>query len=188
MVLGQDWGTVKDFDTFKLKDAENLKNRTWSNMLELFRRAELDTRNCFFTNFFIGLRTGKSSVGRFPGASDIHYVKKCVTFFLNQVEIQKPRLILVLGAHIPKYLSTASSYLKEWQFFQNYKKLDKEGNAIIHCDDFNSIKHSCVLLSLVHPCYRQLNARHRNWEGLNGDAAELAMLRSAMASSGILSR
>lgn len=183
MVLGHDWGTVGDFDAYAPKDSENLNNPTWRNMLAFFGKTGIDPKECFFTNFFVGLRTGKSSVGVFPGITNSDYVKRCQDFFVEQVERQKPRLILALGAHVPKLISSTSDDLNDWNKFKSFKKLDQTNLASFRSVKFRNSNHIFSIASLVHPCYRQLNAKRRAWNGFSGDDAEVNLIKHMLAYS-----
>lgn len=181
MVLAHDWGTVGDFEEFEPQDAERLSNPTWRNMLSFFGKAGVDPKDCFYTNFFVGLRTGKSSVGKFPGAKDVDYVKRCQDFFVEQVEKQKPRLILALGAYVPKLISSTSDDLGDWKKFESFKKLDQNQFASFRDVKLRGSDHSFSIASLVHPCYRQRNAQIRAWNGFLGDEAEVNLIRHMLA-------
>ena len=180
MVLAHDWGTLGDFDRYSSKDSESLGNPTWRNMLAFLQRAGIDPRSCFFTNFFQGIRTGSSSVGVFPGAKDASYVRSCQSFLVKQINRQMPRLILVLGAYVPKLISAVSEDLAPWREFESFKGIDLADKAIIHAAKFPGAHHCSSLVSLVHPCYRQLTAQRRFWNKFTGDDAEVEMVRFAL--------
>jgi hypothetical protein len=182
MVLAHDWGTVGDFNTYAPQDAENLNNPTWRNMLSFFVKTGINPKECFFTNFFVGLRTGKSSVGIFPGIKDASYVKLCQEFFVEQVEMQKPKLILVLGAHVPKLIANTSNQLSSWRYFDTFKKLDEDNLASFSGVKIGNLNHTSSVVALVHPCYRQLTAKSRSWKGFAGDEAEVQLVKNVLAS------
>lgn len=163
MVLAHDWGTVGDFALYEKNDEERLTNPTWRNMLPFLERAGIDTGECFFTNFFVGLRTGKSSVGVFPGADDVAYVRKCQSLLAQQIARQKPRLVLVLGSYVPKLIAPMTDDLKAWERFDSFKALDKQNLASFRSVILKGSDHKFSAVSLVHPCYRQRNAIHRGW-------------------------
>lgn len=182
MVLAHDWGTVKDFERYSERDAESLSNPTWKRLLSFFDSVEIERRDCFYTNFFVGLRSGSSSVGTFPGILDEAYVAECLSLVAEQVELQKPRLMLVLGAHVPRLLARGSEQLHQWVGFDTFKTLDREDASFVPRVRLQDGSHQFAAVSLVHPCYRQLTARHRRWRGYNGDRAEVELVKHALLS------
>lgn len=48
-----------------------------------------------------GLRAGTATTGVFPGANDAKFVSHCQAFFLEQLRVQRPALVLTLGVHVP---------------------------------------------------------------------------------------
>lgn len=180
MVVGHDWGTVSDFDAYSKFDAENLRNPTWRNMLPFLEKVGINPRRCFFTNFFIGLRTGPSSVGAFPGAKDPAYVSACLTLLVEQIETQRPKLIIVLGKYVPRLMAKASYKLRDWSNFDSFKTIDQNNAAVILETNLSSSTHKFSTVCLVHPCYRQLNVRHRHWNGFRGDEAEVNLTKYAL--------
>jgi hypothetical protein len=178
MVLAHDWGTRADFDAFSREGRENTNNPTWRQMLPFLRQVGIPLSDCFFTNFFAGLRApGLAGTGVFPGAGDDEYVRQCRDFVLKQIATQKPRLILVLGIHVPALLAPASPDLVGWTRAKDFRKLDSSNAAVLAQVRFDSVAHVCSIACLVHPSYRSLNARHRRWRSLRGHEAEVEMVR-----------
>lgn len=184
MILAHDWGTVRDFELYEKEDEERLTNPTWRNMLPFFERVGIRTRDCFFTNFFVGLRTDKSSVGVFPGAKDPVYVMTCQRLLAKQIDRQRPRLVLVLGAYVPKLIASMSDDLKPWERFDSFKAIDRQSLASFRNVNLRGSDHEFSVASLVHPCYRQRNARNRRWKNFEGDAAEVNLVKELLAYMG----
>ncbi len=44
-------------------------------------------------------------------APDDAFVERCRKFFVNQVKVQRPRLVLVLGKETPRYLAKTADAL-----------------------------------------------------------------------------
>jgi len=193
LALGHDWGTVQDYNDCLRRDAENIGgNATWRNMTRFFACVEIDLRTVYFTNFFIGLREGPSSTGEFPGnkfplaKNNDSYVAACQELVLKQIIAQRPKLLIVYGAYLPKLMAPLAGKLNDWSKFNGFQGLDKGGNQLI--DDvvfeFGGTSHTSTVVSLVHPCYRQRTAQYRSWTNIHGiqftgDAAEQAMVHQA---------
>ena len=150
-------------------------------MLPFFQQAGIRTSDCFFTNFFVGLRTGKSSVGVFPGAKDPVYVMTCQRLLAKQIDRQRPRLVLVLGAYVPKLIASMSDDLKPWERFDSFKAIDQQSLASFRNVNLRDSDHEFSVASLVHPCYRQRNVRNRRWKNFEGDAAEVNLVKELLA-------
>src|SRR5687767_12784111 len=131
MVLGHNWGTPGDFQRCVSAAAEPITNPTWSNLLAFLDRVNIDRSSVFYTNFYMGLMDGATSMGPFPGRSDPNFVRRCEEFLVEQVETQAPQLILVLGGHLPRPLSRLSKELRGWGEFSSFAKLDAKGIGAI---------------------------------------------------------
>lgn len=196
MVLGHDWGTVNDYENCKKLDAENIVgNRTWDGMRKFFRNLEIDLSEIYFTNFFMGLREGASSVGEFPGEgypaakNKTAYVDACRKLVRMQIVTQKPKVLIVYGAHLPRLMSPLleNADAMGWNTFEGFKDMDKNGAPLVSevNFEFTGETHLTTVVSLVHPCYRSRTVQHRSWNidqenVLHGDAAEKEMMREAM--------
>lgn len=194
LALGHDWGTVQDYKDCLNRDAENIGgNATWRNMKQFYDRINIDLRTVYFTNFFIGLREGPSSTGEFPGnkfppaKNNDKYIAACQELVLKQIIAQRPKLLIVYGAYLPKLMAPLAVKLNGWSQFNGFKGLDKGGNQLI--DDvvfeYGGTSHTSTVVSLVHPCYRQRTAQYRSWKNIQGvqftgDEAEQAMVHQAM--------
>jgi len=66
---------------------------TW-NIKDTLRKAGIQGELCFFTNAYLGLRTGTKPTGESPAAKNKSFKTTCQDFFRYQVEVQKPRLIV----------------------------------------------------------------------------------------------
>jgi len=182
MVLGHDWGTVANFKGYVTRDEERLTDPTWKHMVLFLDSAGIERRSVFFTNFFIGLRATGKSVGEHPARGDVDYVRLCRDFLLEQVEVQRPKLMLVLGTQVPPLLAPMSDALRGWGHTRTFRELDAAGAAVprvkLHGSD-----HTFAAAVLVHPCHRPLNIKLRTWNGLKGDEAEVRMVKHLLTSS-----
>lgn len=189
MILGHDFHSVAGYE-WSLKHAEeNLKTTTWLHLQDLLKRVPIRLEDCFFTNIFLGLRKGAATTGRFPGADDPEFVDRCRKFFLRQMAVQQPRLILALGTYVPQFLAPLSEQLAPvWTTPSSFPRRDRDKTSIRTEVVFkNHDRHPCVVASIVHPCMRNSNVRHRHWyeRNLHGDAAELALLQHAVDLAGM---
>ena len=132
MILGHDFDNEAGFQESLFAQGENLKGPTWRNLLWLLRQVNLPAEACFFTNVYMGLRAGDAKVtGRFPGSRHPHFVEQCQTFFIRQLQAQRPRLILTLGIQVPSVLAPLSPDLASWRGCQRFQDLDAGGHALM---------------------------------------------------------
>jgi len=184
MILGQDWGSKRDYDKVKRSGEESLKNPTWKNMTKLLELCGIDLNRCFFTNAFMGIRTGDSSINSINWKKDLpnHYTK-CQEFFLTQLEFLKPKLIIVLGKPAANFLGDFQNnkILLPWKNF-SYKKMDLSNEQLKKNVVFNLNKGNLktTIVSIVHPCYRLRNVGMRSYNNSNGNEAEVNMIKDAM--------
>lgn len=104
----------------------------------------------------------------------------CLALLTEQVEIQRPKLIIVLGKHVPRLIAKASHQLRCWSNFVSFKTIDQNNVAVILGANLLNSTHRFSTVCLVHPCYRQLNVRHRHWNGFRGDEAEVNLTQHAL--------
>jgi hypothetical protein len=181
MVLGHDFHSEAGYESLRQNKLNNLKSPTWENLLKFLQTIRIDIERCFFTNIYMGLREGKGATGNFPGASDPDFVKRCQGFFLTQLAMQKPSLILTLGAYVPPFLARLSPQLKVWATFGGFRKADANNVALISGVEFSVAGMGpCVLAAIVHPSFRKLNIRHRKWDSFSGEEAEVELVREAV--------
>lgn len=189
MVLGSDFGSKDGYKKVQDNPYENLNSSsTWRNLLELLHSAGIKPKNCFFTNAYMGLRITGKRTGQSPGAADPEFVERCESFFLDkQIPIQKPRLILVLGTEVRRFITPLSSDLKPWKKWQSFEKLDAHGFSFIEEVNFkNSAEQPTTVVALVHPSAQWTPAfKNRYYRGANGEKAELKMLKRALKKSGL---
>ena len=97
MVLGNDFGTVSYIKNKCRDNRENKNNSTIRNILSV----GLDIDTTFFTNFYLGLRIGEgATMTKRDSPISERYKKFCYEFFLIQLELVKPRLVLWLGKDV----------------------------------------------------------------------------------------
>lgn len=78
--------------------------RTWLNLYRLLDGAEIDPRECFFTNAYVGLKAGSGAVGPFAGTKHPAFSQWCRAFLDRQIEYMRPRAIVPLGAESRRFL------------------------------------------------------------------------------------
>ena len=127
----------------------------------------------------MGLRQGTGTTGRFPGARDAAFVDRCRQFFLRQVEIQRPRLILTLGTWVPAFLAPLSVQLKAWEKVRSMISLDAVG-PLVSDVRFQNTTSSCTVVALTHPSLRGPNVGRRRFRTFIGHEAEVEMLREGI--------
>ncbi len=181
MVLGHDFHSEAGYQWARDNEAENLRTPTWLRLLPLLDEADISVGNCFFTNVYMGLREGDATTGVFPGAACDKFVDRCRRFFLHQMDVQQPSLILALGAHVPKFLAPLSDVLAPWATLATFKARDTSGASLLRDVSFKgSSAPACVVVSLVHPCFRPSNIRCRRWRTHAGHKAEVALIREGL--------
>lgn len=187
MILGHDFHNAIGYARAYPNWQENLRSPTWRNLLSVLEHAGLKESDCFFTNFFMGLRQGKEVTGEFPGAKDVGFVSRCRLFLLHQLAIQKPRLVLVLGNEVPRLICPLADKLLAWKKYDDFKKRDHENLSLFQAVHFYTLElFHCNIVSLVHPSFQHATVKHRNWtdpdgKSFTGKEAELAMIRFAAA-------
>ena len=181
MVLGHDFHSVSGYQTSWRLGYESLDMPTWKHLRRLLDTAGLPLKRCFFTNLYMGLRKG-AATGKFPGANDPIFVRHCEAFLQHQIDIQRPSLLLTLGKYVPTVLGRLSPDLGSWAACRTFEQFDAIG-AVRNCVRFNNVENfTTTVIVLTHPSLRPVNVPRRNFGGLQGDEAEVTMLRRACSS------
>lgn len=162
MIVGNDFGTIKYLLEDCKNNRENINNSTVRNLLSL----GLDLKNTFFTNFYIGLRDTEVhpdmtmthlSVGRTQ-----EYHSFCYNFFVKQLNLINPKMVLCLGKEIGHAL-----YPFHNELFKIFKSksitLDsiyKSSNYIINTS--KSELGNRNFMFIPHPSYAHINWKRNN--------------------------
>ena len=80
MVIGQDYYTRAGYLEF-LHAGQELNTQTWRELRKLFVAARLAEDRCFFTNAWMGLRSEGRATGRYAGARDRGFTRRCSAAF-----------------------------------------------------------------------------------------------------------
>jgi hypothetical protein len=180
MVLGHDFHSEAEYNKSVERCKENLKAATWRNLINFLEAAGIAPRDCFYTNFYMGLREGLATTGVFPGSTDPDFVRACQQFFLEQLRQQRPKVILVLGVHVPRQLAPLAPELQQWSAATTLNDFNAPGMAVVHKVCFTGHAEAVNVVMLAHPSQRLLNVRHRSYKGLVGQEAELGMVGDAV--------
>jgi uracil-DNA glycosylase len=182
MVLGHDFHSEAGYKKSLLQTRESEAQPTWRNLVTLLLRVGIALESCFFTNVYMGLRAGVATTGPFPGASDPEFVAHCTRFLAKQIAAQRPSLIITLGIHVPPILATLSPQLAGWIHCRSLRELDEFGPVQAGVRFGLDGSTTATVVALTHPSLRNTNVRHRRYGEEIGDAAEIAMMRDALAS------
>ena len=186
MIIGHDFHSEEGYRISLAMGGERLTLPTWRNLLKILEDTGIRPERCFFTNLYMGLRAGKTTTGPFPGAKDDEFVKHCLEFLLDQIQAQRPSLVISLGMQVPPALSVISPELESWGSGRGLRHIDKVG-AVKHGVTFEKIEdYKTTVVALLHPSLRHANLRHRRYGNTSGSDAELAMLRDGIAATDVL--
>lgn len=171
MVVGHNFDSVKGYKDSHKKGKENLNGSTWGRTRLLLSRSGIDPKGCFFTNFYMGLIDGDKAMGPFPGRTDKEFVRRCQQFFLLQVALLQPRLIIVYGLQVPPLLAPLSPQLEKWKNLKSVADLDRVG--VVGHVQFGSGHTYATVVGLIHPSMAASNLRFReNFDQLQGHVEE----------------
>jgi hypothetical protein len=187
MVLGHNFYSTEGFKKQLAEGKTDDSYATGRTLIRCLDEAKLPKQLCFFTNFFMGLGNGPNT-GRFPGAWDHQFVQSCRDFFILQLTLQRPSLVLVLGRHVPPLLaplspSLARCSLARWEKIRNFRELDEADAALISNVKIENLDFTFTVAALIHPSLRGPNLRHRSFRGLFKAAAEREILIEAWKTS-----
>ena len=176
MVVGQDFNTLASYEIARGKGSEVNSSQTWRNIEKVFPMLGLSLRNCYFTNFYMGLRERGPETGIFPGARDPKFVQRSARFFERQLEVMRPKLIVTLGM---APLAAVGRHIFQVPIQRVLSK------CVDVYRDLPAAHGSVALVALTHPSLYFANVGRRRFQDLVGLNAERAMVKSA--ADGILS-
>ena len=183
MVLGHDFHSEAGYEASLAAGAEPASQPTWRALIEWFEAVGIDPTTCFFTNVYMGLRQGAATTGRFPGASDAAFVERCRTFLRQQLEVQRPRLVLTLGVWVPRLVAPLGrAALAPWLEATTFATIDgPDGMGALREDVPLFSGGTCTVAALSHPSFWPRSATTRRYRRATGRAAHLDLLRDAIS-------
>lgn len=179
MVLGHNFDSEEGFKLSWSRGYEDLRQGTWRGLLRLLKGADISPNQCFCTNGYAGLCSGKDN-RRYLGRADEQFRAACVSFLRFQIHFQQPRLILTLGLHVPPLLAELSSDLADWNR-PRLRITDLDAAPLflgVKLNLSSGLEHTTNVVALVHPS-RPNNAGRRPKGFAKGEIGEIEMIRAA---------
>lgn len=184
MVLGHDFHSENGYNESLRNGMESSEQPTWRELTRMLAEVAMPMESCFFTNFYMGLRKGTATTGRYPGSRSAAFVDRCRAFLRIQVEVQRPRLILTLGAWIPPLVAELEGGLENWRGAKTLRDIDRRSplleNVMLHTGS------PCVAAALSHPSFYPRSASARAFRGLEGPPAHEQLMREAVRAAGFI--
>jgi uracil-DNA glycosylase len=174
MIVGQDFNSEKVYEQARLAGTEVDSSKTSKVLRRLLPASGISLSQCFFTNLYMGLRKGGSETGTFPGARDRRFVQRCLAFFIKQLEVVRPKLILTLGVEpfhvLAKHLFNVPVAKTLSACVEIYRSLPLAHGSV-------------TVVALTHPSFYDANVWRRKYGRLSGAEAEKAMIADGMISA-----
>jgi uracil-DNA glycosylase len=180
LVLGSNFGSADKFvgPDGRLITLDETSNNTWAPLRRLLGGAEIDLRNCFFTNAWPCLHEGRSNTVNklIPGwLANAELMGHCAKFFARTCADMKPSLIVALGPGPAAFLaSTWQQELDAWSS-NAIGGIDRLPIGIVQLE---GVEHKTVCIAVVHPSYQHINAKLRRPPYQNAEG-EILLLKKA---------
>jgi hypothetical protein len=159
----------------------------WHTLLLLLVNGGVDPERCFFTNVILGTKlwpeSGTSNRKKKKSEGDVkkYFMEHCRSVFRLELEIQQPKVILVLGIKAAKFLSSFHPKLYEWSVIRTIKEADQQVLSVM--ESIPLTKNSApTLVLLVNPVGRHAHITRRRFGEYRGNEAEVRMIVSAVLS------
>jgi len=180
MILGQDFDCEANYKKAIEIGYEDInRNPTWRKILNILEASKIPPEECFFTNAILGIRKGDNGIGKSPAFLDNRFLNYCREIFIKQVEIQKPKLIIVLGKYTAIFLAPLHKQLNPWMNFKNFQNIDDNNLQVVKDVPLGNISNINLVL-LTHPSLRHLNIKKRKFNNFSGNEAELEMIKEGL--------
>jgi hypothetical protein len=141
MFLGNDFGTLQTFEKTLRTGYENVL--TWRNLKRRLTAAEIPGEVGFYTNAVLGLRTDKKAIDYLNWSRHPEFCQFCGDFLRVQLEVMKPRLLVVLGqrpkdticstlgAEIPDIASWRNRDLSSMEAVETIRVVEWRGRKLV---------------------------------------------------------
>ena len=162
MILGNDFGAEGYLDGCVEKGRrESESNPTIKNLKLL----NLDQNTTFYTNFHLGVRRSDSNIERSEKLQP-EFTALCYDYFLEQLRIAQPEVVICLGNDVRLSLIQASEVFTPWgPKSRSLKSLYENGQFNLQVNDPSLGQRRFIIIP--HPCdTRNLTATHI--ERING--------------------
>lgn len=122
----------------------------------------MNLKSTFFTNFYLDVRDDKkhpeATMTRSVVKLEKQYKKLCHNFFITQLNMMNPKIIVCLGHDVKDALAEAESSFSKWKPKSiSLKKIHKSDRHII----VNEIFEKRLFVLVPHPCdLRNFNDEH----------------------------
>ena len=207
LILGSNFGNLRGFVSNEGElvcrdevEPENgvRKSETWKNLIPFLVDAQIDPRNCFFSNVFPVLHEGKDKDNcsiTLPvdlvncWLSDEDLTKKLNQFFEFTLAKGRPHLVVILGvSHAARFLNStwAIEQKDRWAKVATSSKTPRHtnGRKIGRCPvvtvSVNELRY--VATAIPHPSDR------RNWSGIPEYEGETGIVRLLSKAAGAATR
>lgn len=186
MVLGNNFQCEANYPALLETGEENRqKDATWRGLLNFLATVHIPPSKCFFTNAYPALVEGDDPKRTVRGMSDPEFLKRCRAFFLRQLALVQPRIILALGTKVPTFLAPLAEQTRHWDRATTWADIDRMDGCFAKDVLFTSQTPPVSIACLLHPSFRGPNLRRRKFRNLTGAAAEVALVADALRSAGM---
>lgn len=186
MVLGNNFQCTANYDAICRAGSEDRqRDATWRNLLHFLGQVDISPSRCFFTNAYMGLVAGCDSTRTVPGMRDAGFLERCRAFFLQQVRLIQPSVILALGTKVPPFLAPLSAETRVWCNATTWAQIDRNDGGLVRGAQFPGLNTSVNIACLLHPSFRGPNLHRRQFGAHLGAAAERAIVAAALKGNDI---
>jgi len=151
MILGNDFGTKSYLENGCENKRESSNNPTIRNLAKL----GLDKENTFFTNFYLGIRDDvtypKTTNTKRIKPIEKEYASFCFDFFLTQLRLVNPKIIICLGHAVRIAISENFEKEHHWKpKTVSLKKIYADGSYYFNMNIDGSGERKFIVIP--HPC------------------------------------
>lgn len=180
LFIQHDAGSAADHSTTIVQGSEDLHANGWRNLLELLDQVDVQPTSCFFTSYYLGIRTEAGTGGGSPGAQDAGYTERCGRFLMHTIAVMRPRAVLCLGSYVPGLLGPWSPDLTAWTGVRGLTRLDERAAPMVRSARFPLAGHAANVAALTHPQRHRSDVHRRHYRGTSGHSAEVLMMLDAL--------
>lgn len=180
LFLANDLGSISDPEQVRQRGADDLQAPVWRNLLQLLDQVEVDLEQCFFTCYYMGIRTAVPGHGNFPGNRDSGFTERCGRYLMYQLALLRPRAIFTLGSYVPGLLAPWSLDLRHWIGLRGLTRIDAHSNPLVLRAHFPEAGITTNVAALTHTSMHNVDVHRRSYRGTQGHSAEVLLMLDAL--------
>ena len=113
---------------------------------------------------------------------NIDFLELCKKYFIEQLNVCKPKIIISLGTYVPLFLHSLFDD-DNFDFFRkniSFKEIDNNNKSVLFNIKLKNYSQKVNIVFLTHPSLYFVNVRWRKYQGKEKMEAEIQMIKDCL--------